>query len=199
MHYKIISGKDIFELNPGLRAVDKFSKLTDTQMKYVCLVMDNSSDNPIKTLEGEKRKEKAAKLAGYSMTESDGKRINKNVREIIEGKITSINEAIEIYKELHYNEDMSTQESLVAQISQIREFLNKPNKKHKELESSIKLAEKLPTLIKAKKEVEQLLNLTVTQKPELDDVVVLPEIPTENSSDEPMSTLDEYMMAKMKK
>jgi len=198
MHYKIISGQDIFELNPGLRAVDKFNRLTDNQMKYVCLLMDNSTDNPIRTLEGKKRAEKAAKLAGYAY-EADGKRLNKNAREIVDGKVVSIEEAKTAYKELHYNEDESTHESIVAQIEQIKEFLNKPNKKHKELESSIKLAEKLPAMLKAKKEVEQLLNLTVTQKPELDDVVTLPEIPAEGGSDEPMSTLDIYMMEKMKK
>lgn len=198
MHYKIISGQDIFELNPGLRAVDKFGRLTSTQMTYVCLVMDNSNDNPIRTLEGERRREKAAKLAGYSMTESDGKRINKNVREIIDGKVTSINEAIEAYKELHYNEEEGILYSMSSQISQIKIFLDKPNKKASELERSIKLAEKLPDLIKAKKELEQLLNTTVSQKPVLDDVVVLPE-PVLEGATEPMSTLDMFMMARQEK
>lgn len=122
MLYKINPSQDIFELNPGLMAVPTYSILTSKQMTYVCLLCDPSRDNPIRTLSGKSRKERACVLAGYPL-ESDGKRLAKNAREIVEGKIASIEAAIEEFEKNHYNEQIRNREALRKQITEIREFL----------------------------------------------------------------------------
>jgi len=127
MIYKLITGQDPFELNPGLRAVDKYSKLTDRQMFFVCLVCDPSKDNPVKTLSGKERRERAAILAGYKF-ESDGKRLDKNGREIVAGNIASVEAAIEEFKKNHYNEREKNKEALRKQIAEIRDFLSSDKK-----------------------------------------------------------------------
>jgi hypothetical protein len=121
MLYKIRQGADIFEDNPGLRAVEAFDKLTDKQMKVVLLVCDPSKDNPIKTLSGKDRRERACVLAGYPL--EDGKRLAKNARDIVDGKVASIETAIEVFKKNHYNEREKNKEALRKQIAEIRDFL----------------------------------------------------------------------------
>lgn len=122
MLYSIHPEKDIFELNPGLKAVPLYAKLTSRQMTYVCLLCDPSRDNPIRTLSGKQRKERACILAGYPM-ESDGKRLAKNAREIVEGRVASIEAAIEEFEKNHHNAQIRNREALRKQITEIRDFL----------------------------------------------------------------------------
>ncbi len=122
MLYKIVHDKDVFELNPGLLAVPAYAELEDKQMKYIILLCDPSRDNPVRTLSGKRRMEEALRIAGYPL-ESDGKRLNKNARDIMAGNKPRINAAIEEFKRTHYNEDQETFDSIVSQISEIREFL----------------------------------------------------------------------------
>lgn len=122
MLYKIRHNHDIFEDNPGLRAVEQYAKLTDKQMKFVLIFCDPSRDNPVKTLSGRERRERAAIIAGYPL-ESDGKRLAKNARELVYGKVSNVEEAIEEFKRNHYNERHHNREALKKQIREIREFL----------------------------------------------------------------------------
>lgn len=122
MLYQINPEKDIFELNPGLLAVPAYGKLTPKQMTYVCLLCDPSRDNPIRTLSGKQRKERACVLSGYPL-EADGKRLAKNAREIVDGKVANIEAAIEEFRKNHYNEHDRNREALRKQITEIREFL----------------------------------------------------------------------------
>jgi hypothetical protein len=126
MLYKIRQAFDIFEDNPGLRAVEAYNKLTDRQMKVVLLVCDPSKDNPIKTLSGKERRERACVLAGYPL--EDGKRLAKNARDIVDGKVASIETAIEVFKKNHYNEREKNKEALRKQIAEIRDFLESDKK-----------------------------------------------------------------------
>jgi mRNA-degrading endonuclease RelE of RelBE toxin-antitoxin system len=176
MLYKIIHDQDIFELNPGLRAVEKYAKLTDKQMKVVLLVCDPSKDNPIKTLTGADRRVRACVLAGYPY-ESDGKRLAKNARDIVQGKVQSIEDAIEEFKKNHYNERDKNKEALRKHIAEVRDFLTSDKKvpvvgkqgivldkegnevwvvDQKALKLASELGEKLPGLEKALKELEDL-------------------------------------------
>lgn len=123
MIYKLISGQSPFDLNPGLLAVEQYKNLTDKQMFVVILVADPSKDNPIRTLSGRQRRERACTLAGYPL-ESDGKRLAKNAREIVEGKVKSIEDAIEEFKKNHYDIHAHNKEAFKKQMSEIREFLN---------------------------------------------------------------------------
>ena len=201
MFYKLVAGKDIFELNPGLRAVPSFSELTDMQMKYICLVCDPSHDNPVRTLQGKSRREKAAVLAGYKL-EPDGKRLAKQGREIVDGKNKYIEGGISNFKALHYDERTDTYEAVVNQIGQIRDFLkSNMNNEPAKMKQALKLGVELPELIEAKQKLEELLNVNQSIKPELEDytpltVEIESSVDEVSSNDNQLSTLDKYMQSK---
>ena len=196
MYYKLVAGVDIFELNPGLRAVPKFKDLTDVQMKYICLMLDPSHDNPVRTLIGKQRREKAAILAGYSL-EPDIKRLNKSGREVIDGHIKSINEGIEEFKKLHYDEKIETIESINNQIAEIRDFLNEKKKDPKVMKQGLDLGNMLPELLESRKKAEEILNVTYNQKPELGETFTVADLPDEDNQE--LSLLDQVMQNKMNK
>ena len=196
MYYKLVAGVDIFELNPGLRAVPKFKDLTDLQMKYICLMLDPSFDNPVRTLIGKQRREKAAILAGYSL-EPDNKRLNKSGRDVIDGNIKSINEGIEEFKKLHYDEKLETIECFNNQIAEIRDFLNEKKKDPKQIKQGLDLGNMLPELLESRKKAEEILNVTTNQKPELGETFTVADLPDEDNQE--LSLLDQVMQNKMNK
>lgn len=122
MLFKIRPGEDIFALNDGLNAIEAFVKLSSQQMMFVCLTCDPSKDNPIRSLSGRARRERAAIIAGYKM-ESDGKRLDKNARSLVYGQIASVENAIEEFKKNYYDEKQHSRDALKQQISELREFL----------------------------------------------------------------------------
>lgn len=122
MLFKVRQGVDVFEDNPGLTAVEQYAKLTDQQMKAVILICDPSKDNPIRSLSGRARRERAAIIAGYKM-EPDGKRLDKNGRNVVYGQVPSIEHAIEEFKKNHYDEKQHSIDALKQQIAELREFL----------------------------------------------------------------------------
>jgi hypothetical protein len=197
MYYKLVAGEDIFELNPGLRAVPKFKELTDMQMKYICLMLDPSHDNPVRTLIGKQRREKSAILAGYKM-EPDNKRLNKSGRDVVDGNVKSINEGIEEFKKLHYDEKREIVESFSNQIAEIRDFLNSDKEGDpKAIKQGLELGNSLPELLESKKKAEEILNVTVTQKPELGETFTVADLPDEDNQE--LSLLDQVMQNKMNK
>ena len=174
MLYKIRHSVDIFEDNPGLLSVEKYAKLTDKQMKFVLIFSDPSRDNPVKTLSGRERRERSAIIAGYPL-ESDGKRLAKNARDLVYGKVANVEEAIEEFKRNHYNEHHRNREALKKQVAEIREFLESDKRipliekgkvvldskgeeiyvtDQKGLKLAMELGVKLPELEKALEELE---------------------------------------------
>jgi hypothetical protein len=195
MYYRIVAGENIFDLNPGLRAVPLFKDMTDMQMKYVCFVCDPSHDNPVKTLQGKARKEQAAILAGYKL-ENTGKRLDKQGRDIIAGSNHTIENAIIEFKKLHYDDKTDLYEALVNQIGEIRDFMKERKGDPKKLRQALDLGVKLPSLVEAKQKIEQLLNVETTIQPILGSKVEsMPQIPVEEeSTEEGQSVLDKFMM-----
>lgn len=122
MIYKLGRERNPFEDNPGLSLIPEFEKLTASQFLFVCLVCDPSRDNPVRTLAGRERRYKAAEIAGFRY-EPDGKRLDKNARNAVYGKIPSIEAAIETFKGLHYNSKQRSIDALKQQIHETREFL----------------------------------------------------------------------------
>lgn len=118
MLFKLIEGQDFFELNPEARAIKEFSERTSQQMWVVSLVADYES--PLRQKSEKDRREIAVGIAGYKK-EADGKRFDKNARNIIEGKVPTVELAIAKYRELQYDED---QEMLQAVNSQIQEAMS---------------------------------------------------------------------------
>src|SRR5688572_18727616 len=115
---KDATGREFFELNPGAEAVAEFNKCTTRQMFFVCLVADRDSDSPLRTLPENARRTKAAEIVGYPT--EDGKRLDKNGRNAVGGKVETIENAIIKYRELQYDE---TEDMLQAMDTQIQETL----------------------------------------------------------------------------
>lgn len=166
MLYKVIAGKDVFELNPELKSIEEFEPLTDRQMKYVIFATDYKS--PMRKLKSDDKKFRAALEAGYKL-EKDGKRLDTNGRNMTLGKNDKVEKAIKKYKILQKDEDYETVLSLSRLISDIREFNVAANKSATEIEKAIKFSKDLPTLLKAKKEIEDILEMREDEVTDVQD------------------------------
>lgn len=158
MDFKLRLNHDVFEDNPELRTVPEFSgvNFTDRMMKYVMLVAWYKS--PLRMKSPEDRKFKAAVWAGYKL-EKDSNRPDINMRNVLTGKVATIEAAIRAMKELNPNE-WKIAEAMQYQVDEIVEFFKKPNKTIIELEKAVKLMGMLPELLKKKKEVLEVLNFS---------------------------------------
>lgn len=155
MLFKLQKGKDVFELNPQLKAIEEFSGLTARQMEYVILAFDYKT--PFRKQSWQERKRLAALEAGYKL-EKDGKRLDINGRNTVEGKVAAIERARKKYETLQKDEDYESLLGLSKLISDIRALNNKSDKDLAELEKAVKFSLQLPALMKAKKELEDILD-----------------------------------------
>lgn len=221
MLFKINQTDNVFDLNPGLHAIPEFAKLDDPgintrtpeardrRIKFVILYSDKKS--PLRTQPEKQRREEAAKLAGYLM---EGKRLDKNGRIVVAGEVEVVEAAIKKYREIQFDEDEDTLNTLYAQVQEIKDYLKSDksvpvvvkgkivlNSKGKEikkidpkdLKMAAELGEKLPDLVEAAKKLESTLNI---EKPLQIPTYTMADLPTEN--DEALSTLDSFMMNKGK-
>ena len=157
MLFKLISSKDVFELNPQLKAIPEFERLTDRQMKYVILATDYKS--PYRKLSPEERRLQAVISAGYKFEKNDN-RLDMNGRNVVDGKVGSIVAAIAQYNKMQKDEDYETLLSLSNLISQIRQFNNKPDKDKDELKAAVDMnVKKLDLLMETKKKLEEILDM----------------------------------------
>lgn len=187
MLFKLITSKDIFELNPQLKAIPEFERLTDRQMKYVILATDYKS--PLRKLSPDERKTQAAIAAGYKF-EKDSTRLDMNGRNVVDGKVGSIIAAVTKYNEIQKDEDYETLMSINELISQIRAANNLKDKSMDDLKKVVEMnVGKLDKLIETKKKIEEILSMR-------EDEQVDPSIGTisdeENISEEDLPTLSIY-------
>lgn len=164
MLFKVQKGKDVFTLNPELKAITEFEPLTSRQMEYVILAYDYTT--PFRKLAWDKRKEMAAIEAGYKL-EKDGKRLDMNGRNATAGKNVAIDKARKKYQEIQKDEDYETLLGLNKLISDIRKLHTASDKSLQELEKAVKMAIDLPKIIKAKKEIEEILDMREEEVPEI--------------------------------
>jgi hypothetical protein len=172
MLYKLIDGRDCFELNPELLAIPEFGTLTDKQFRVVALVADRKS--PLRTLPEKQRREKACLISGYGL---EGNRPARNARAIISGEVDSIEKAIAKYREYQFDENQDTLDSTNKLIRTNREFIDHVNSRKeeekkdkqygKDLELANKFANQLPGLVESKQRLEALLQITTENKPEI--------------------------------
>mgnify|MGYP000219770075 CR=1 FL=1 len=157
MLFRVEHGKSPFELNPELRAIEKFHDLTERQMNYVILSSDFKT--PYRKQAIEQLKYNAAVTAGYKL-EKDGKRLDMTGRNVVAGKDGKVEAARKYYKEaLDKDEDYSTLLSLSNLIGQIREFNNLPHKSPTDLKTAVDLnIGKLDKLMETKKKLEEILD-----------------------------------------
>ena len=181
-NFKLRLDHDVFEDNPELRVIPAFSKLTDRQMKYVMLV--DWYKSPIRLMEREQRKHKAALLAGYKL-EKDGTRPDMNMRNLIAGKVNTIEAALREMREIQHDDEKDIIEAFDTQVDEIVQFFKKPNKTIVELEKSVKLMGMLPEILKRRKEILEILNF---REPEIVDVIE----EKKSNDDIGFSILDEY-------
>lgn len=178
MLFRVEASKDTFELNPSLKAIPEFERLTERQMTYVILVTDYKS--PLRKLTPEERKEQAALIAGYKM-DKEGKRLDTNARNLVQGKIKSVEEAVDRYKLLQKDEDYETLLALNTLIAQIRELNSKPDKNFQELAAAVNInVQKLDKLMETKKRIEELLDMREDEPSAVIENVKQEEIEEEN-------------------
>lgn len=212
MLFKLHYDKSPFELNDGLKSISEFANLTDRQFTAVCLFTDY--DSPLRKLPEIQRREQAAIIAGYPL---EGKRLDKNGRNFVDGKVGSVEKAIKKYKEIQYDRDRETLAGIDRQIHEIMEIVKEDKIKaatkitvskdgnrtesvdhelrYKLVEAATKMAKTLPELYKSRKEMVDLIG-DKENKPELptftsSDVFIENE---EETSDENLSTVDQYMI-----
>jgi len=171
---------DIFEDNPELRLIPEFEKLTSRQMRYIMLV--DWYGSPLRLMKSDNRKLKAALMAGYKM-EKDGVKPDLNTRNLIAGKVASVEAGRRAMREIQHDNEMDLKEALDTQIDEVINFFKKPDKTALELDKAVNLMTKLPTILKTKREILELLNF---REPN----VVIEEIKGEESES---SFLDDFM------
>jgi hypothetical protein len=179
MLFKVQKNKDVFTLNPELKAIAEFEPLTSRQMEYVILAYDYKT--PFRKLAWDKRKEMAALEAGYKL-EKEGKRLDMNGRNAIAGKNVAVDRARKKYQEIQKDEDYETLLGLNKLISDIRKLHTSSDKSLQELEKAVKMAIDLPKIIKAKKEIEEILEMREDEVSEIQAPVAEAEDPIKNLS-----------------
>ncbi len=197
MLFKIIAGKDIFDLNPGLKAFEEFNVIDNQQMTAVALFADY--DSPLRTKPEKERRELAAKIAGYPM---EGKRLNKNGRTFVAGETPRLEKAIEKYREIQFDEQKALLEAYDQQIQGIIKLMTMDKmeaaKDNPKLamdleEKAAKLSTQLPDIKEAKKKIQDLMNIDRENKPEI-DTYTSSDLPIDGDND--LSTIDKFMQNK---
>lgn len=155
MLFKVTSN-DIRVDNDNIDAVPEFEKCTSRELKFVFLAYDY--DTPLKQLEFDKRRERAAEMAGYHM-EKGGKRLDKTGRNLLNGKHPHVEEAIGRFKQIRRDLDREVLESYDRQLEQFIEKAAEPKEDNKDWDLAIKINKELPRLLGQRKELLDLLNL----------------------------------------
>lgn len=149
-----VTNNDVFEDNPSLNSVPEFSGKSERMLKYIFLTYD--FDSPYRKIPIELRKEKCVILAGYKY-ESDGKRLDKNARDIVNGNNPTVNALIKVFMVLQGDLEKETLAAYDAQIHEWKELFHKKNKTDKEREHVLKVMDKLPTFMAKRKELLEML------------------------------------------
>lgn len=176
MLFKVTSNP-VRQDNPEIDSIPEFIGLSDRNLKYIFLVYDYKS--PYREIPIDKRKERVAAnpIVGFRM-EKDGKRFDKNARDIFLGNVKSVNNAIAAFKNLQYDEDRETLDSVRQLISNIRDYLRVATGDSLDYERKIKMANNLVKLEQTKKDLALILDI----RQDVDQ--------HESSDEEELSTLD---------
>jgi len=194
MLFKVHASKDTFELNPSLKAIEEFARLTDRQMTYVILATDYKS--PFRKLSPEERRIQAAISAGYKL-EKETNRLDMNGRNVVDGKVGTIVAAVARYNAMQKDEDYETLLSISNLISQIRQFNNKPDKDKDELKAAVDMnVNKLDKLVETKKKLEEILDM---RDEETGDSAFLADSEDGTINEDDLPTLSQFNETQFKK
>ena len=175
-----LTDNDVFEDNPELLLIPAFKVLTSRQMRFVMLV--DWYGSPLRMMKVDNRKLKAAYMAGYK-SEKGSDKPDINTKNLINGKVASIEAARREMKEIQHDNEMDLKEALDTQIDEVINFFKKPNKTALELDKAVNLMTKLPAILETKRKILELLNF---REPN----IVVEEIKGEETES---SFLDNYM------
>lgn len=190
MLFKLKQGEDIKETNNGIDAIPEFERLTSKQMFVVALVADY--DSPLRKMPEKQRRERSCLLAGYPL--EDGKRLDKNGRDIVLGKIKNIEEGIAKYRELQYDEE---KDMIVAYDNLIKKALEVMNsEKQEDLDQGIKASKQLPDIREARKLIQEKI-VTRDYKPEI-ETFTSNDLEDDDLEDENLSLVDRVMQKQKK-
>lgn len=160
-----LSDNPVLEDNPEFKSIPELACLTERQLRYVMLV--DWYQSPLRLLPPEERKMRAALLAGYKL-EGDGKRLDINGRNIIAGKVESVEKARKVFSEIQYDYERELIIAIDNHIHNIIKFLNKKDKNAQELEKANNMMSKLPSILENRKKVVETLNYRDEQPLEID-------------------------------
>lgn len=173
-----ITDKDIREDNDWIDAIPAFRPLTSKQLKYIALTYD--FDTPLKQLSLQDRKEQAAENAGYSR--ENAKRMDKNARNLMNGKVESVEEAIPVYKGMLRDIDREALEAYDTNLENYMEQMKKKPDSKEDWDINTKVTAQYEKLLIGRKRIMENLNLRADFVEE------------EKETDErSLSTLDKYM------
>jgi hypothetical protein len=156
MIFKIESTKDVFESNPSLKAFEKMSVCSSRELKWIFLTYDY--ETPLRNIPIYNRKETAARMAGF-LNEPNTNKLDKNARNTIFGKIEKVNQAIEEFMSIQYDEEQDLLSAYREQREQAIAVMKKKDKDVKDWDLALKLTKILPDLLSAKKELEKKLGM----------------------------------------
>lgn len=177
MTYKI-TDNDIFEDNPVLKSNEKYNTCTSRELKYVFLTFDY--DSPYRKLSLPERKLKALIHAKFKM-ESNGRRPDRMAREVMNGKVERVQIAIKEFLSTQKDEERELANAINQQLEEIRAFLTRKKETEGEWRIAVSLLEKMPKLLKDRKEVMEILDLRDELSKEADSI----------TDDEPLSELEQ--------
>lgn len=184
--------------------------MTDRQFTAVALYADYES--PLRKLPDVKRKEQAAIISGYPM---EGKRLDKNGRNFVDGKVKTIEVAIDKYREIQFDKDRETLLGIDRQIHEIMEIVKEDKIKaatkvvvskegnrseivdqelrYKLVDAATKMAKTLPDLYKSRKEMLDLIG-EKENPPEIPTFTSKDVVDEDDITDDNLSTVDQYMI-----
>jgi hypothetical protein len=91
--------------------------------------------------------------------ETGGKRPDKYAREMMSGKITKVQHAIKAFMALQPDKEKELAKALDSQLEEIQKFLTRPKETEGEWRIAVQLLEKMPKILKDRKEVLDILQL----------------------------------------
>jgi len=150
-----ISSDDIRKDNSNINAIPAFEGLTSMQLKYIFLTYD--FDSPLKQLSLADRKEQACENAGYKR--ESVKRMDKNARAMMSGKVATVEKAIPVFKAMLRDIDREALEAYDINLENyMAQMKLKPTTKE-EWDINTKITAQYEKLIIGRKRIIENLNL----------------------------------------
>lgn len=156
MLFRVTPDNDIKKDNPGIQLIPELSGLTNKQLRYILSCYDYQS--PFKNLPLEQRKIRSALTAGYKY-EKDRNIPDVNMRNLISGKVESVEKGITAFMRLQFDEERDLLESYDAQLAHFKAILRKQDKSDNETKIAISIMKEYDNLLEKRKRIMEILEI----------------------------------------